>query len=229
MLWFLLTAVAYATALAGVVGAVGFVAVQRYALLQRLLAAGVDRVLGRLVDPEGGHSVTHTDAGGRRPAAGSAAPAPRPPAAPLQLLLMVVRLCRTCFLSRLCAEASCARCGCCLSSGHPPPLPPLANSSGRGSATIPSPPTPVPFFCCRRARHRPAHTRIGAAADRVLWQPRHGSIGGPGGAGVPQPLPPPDAPPGGHQPGCPASQAAQGEAVVWAEKVALLLMWFPAG
>ncbi len=67
MLWFLLTALAYASALAGVVGAVGFVAVQRYALLQRLLAAGVDRVLVRLVDPEGGHSVTHTDAGGRPP------------------------------------------------------------------------------------------------------------------------------------------------------------------
>lgn len=74
MLFAILTALATATALAGVVGAVGFVAVQRYALLQRLLAAAVDRALRRLVDPEGGHSVTHTDSGEHPPPPAAALP-----------------------------------------------------------------------------------------------------------------------------------------------------------
>lgn len=129
MLWFLLTAVAYATALAGVVGAVGFVAVQRYALLQRLLAAGVDRVLARLVEPEGGHSVTHTDAGGRPPrrrqrcSGPSACPPPCSCFAWLSLLRSAPAHCC------LQVQAVCADCSITLHVPRLPGPPLLANSS----------------------------------------------------------------------------------------------------
>lgn len=64
MLWLLLTYASYLAAAGVAVGAATWVAASRYSLLQRLLAAFVDRTLSRVADSEAAaYSVTHTDTG----------------------------------------------------------------------------------------------------------------------------------------------------------------------
>ena len=64
MLWLLLTYLGYAAALGATVGAVGYVAVTRFGVVQRLLATVMDRTLTRIADTGRlSYSVTHTATG----------------------------------------------------------------------------------------------------------------------------------------------------------------------